>query len=84
MKELHKPPTRLNRPYAPSPRAIRQECEHIQATWSERERRKRSGRPPGATWLPPRVDLTDVTEAISEDFGSSLPPPGSTANDWDR
>ncbi len=84
MRELRKPPTRTSQPYAPSPRVIRQECEHIQATWSERERGKRAGRPPGTTWLPPRVDLADITEAISEDFGNSLPPPGSAANDWER
>ena len=84
MNELRKRTTRSNHPYAPSPRVIRQECEHIQATWSERERRKRSGRPPGTTWMPPRVDLAAITEAIDEDSGNSLPPPGASANDWER
>ncbi len=87
MNELRKRPTRharVNQPYAPSPGAIRQECEQIQAMWSERERRKRAGRPPGATWTPPRVDMSAVTEAICEDFGNGLPPHGASANDWDR
>lgn len=84
MRALSKPPTRTSQPYAPSPRAIRQECENIQATWSERERRKRAGRPPGSVWLPPRVDLAAITDAISEDLGNVLPPPGTAANDWDR
>ena len=44
------------------------EVEHIQAIWSERERRKRAGRPPGSTWLPPRVDLAAITDAISEEL----------------
>ncbi len=84
MNELRKPPARANQPYSPSPRAIREECEHIQTKWSERERRKRAGRPPGATWTPPRVDMSAVTEAIREDFGNALPPHGASANDWDR
>ncbi len=84
MRVLRKRPTRTNPPYAPSPRTISQECEHIQARWSERERRKRAGRPPGSTWMPPRVDLAAITDAICEDSGNSLPPPGASANDWDR
>ena len=84
MNELRKRPTRAHQPYAPSPKAIRQECEQIQAAWSERERRKRAGRPPGSLWTPPRVDMAAITEAIREDFGSALPPPGTSANEWDR
>ena len=84
MNELRRRPTRANQPYSPSPRAIREECEQIQAMWSERERRKRAGRPPGAIWTPPRVDMSAVTEAIYEDFGNALPPHWASANDWDR
>jgi hypothetical protein len=84
MNQLRKQSTRGNQPYAPSPGAIRQECEQIQAVWSERERRKRAGRSPGAMWTPPRVDMSAVTEAIREDFGNGLPPHGASANDWDR
>jgi hypothetical protein len=84
MNELRKRSTRTHQPYSPSPGAIRQECEQIQAMWSERERRKRAGRPPGAAWTPPRVDMSAVTEAIREDFGNGLPPQGASANDWDR
>jgi hypothetical protein len=84
MNELRKRPTRANQPFSPSPRAIREECEQIQARWSERERRKRAGRPPGTIWTPPRVDMSAVTEAIREDFGNALPPHGASANEWDR
>jgi hypothetical protein len=84
MNELRKRPTRTNQAYAPSPGAIREECEHIQAGWSERERRKRAGRASGSAWTPPRVDLAAVTEAMREEFGNSLPSPWASSNDWDR
>lgn len=84
MNELRKRPTRTNQAFAPSPGAIRAECEHIQASWSERERRKRAGRAPGATWTPPRVDVSAVTEAMREEFGNALPASWASANDWDR
>ncbi len=84
MHQTRKRVTRSNQPYAPSPRDIRRECERVQANWSERERRKRAGRAPGSMWMPPRVALSAIDEAIFEDNGNSLPPPGSVANDWDR
>lgn len=84
MKEPRKRPLRTFETYAPSPGAIREECEHIQATWTERERRKRAGRVTAAAWTPPRVDLAAVTEALREDVGNSPPSHWPSANDWDR
>jgi hypothetical protein len=42
--------------YLPTSREIREACERIQAGWSERERRKRSGQAEGRRWLPPLID----------------------------
>jgi hypothetical protein len=71
-------------PYEPSPSDIRRACEDIQAKWSERERKKRSGRPPDGWWLPPSVNLSNIDEAVREDLGNSLPANGSPAHEWDR
>lgn len=84
MNELRKRPARANHGYAPSPGAIREECEHIQSTWSERERRKRAGREPGAGWTPPHVEVSAVTEAARDEFGNSLSSQWAAASDWER
>jgi len=84
MKESRKRVLGTNESYAPSPSAIREECEHIQAAWSERERRKRAGRSTASGWIPPRVDLAAVTEAMREEAGSSPPSHWPAAHDWDR
>lgn len=41
--------------YAPTPQQIRDACEAIQATWSDRERRKRSWVNQPVNWMPPTV-----------------------------
>ena len=46
---------RSEKVYLPTSRDIQQACEKIQKGWTEKERRKRSGQPEGARWLPPLV-----------------------------
>jgi len=52
--------------FRPTPHEIRSACERIQQRWSDRERRKRAGRPKNEHWSPPLV-TTDwlATEASS-------------------
>jgi hypothetical protein len=59
-----------NKPYVPTVRDIRRECERIQATWSPRERDKRAGRTPLGSWEPPNIRLAIVSETGDEDEGS--------------
>jgi hypothetical protein len=72
------------KPYQPSPADIRRACEHIQATWSDRERAKRAGRLPlTSLWIPPSVDWTDLTDAANEDARNSRLSTGAPHSVWD-
>ncbi len=58
---------RSSKIFRPTPHEIRRACEKIQQRWSERERRKRSGRPKDEHWTPPLV----TSEWLSTDRNSS-------------
>lgn len=72
------------RPYEPSPRDIRRACDDIQESWSERERKKRSGRRSGTSgWMPPSVKMSSLTEAADDAYDSLTSPNGATAREFD-
>jgi hypothetical protein len=56
---------RENRVFLPTTHDIREACEKIQESWSERERRKRAGWIEGGHWLPPLVETESLLEDIS-------------------
>ena len=56
---------RESRVFLPTSHDIRQACEKIQETWSERERRKRAGWIEGGHWLPPLVETESLLDDIS-------------------
>jgi hypothetical protein len=56
-----------SRIYEPTPRDIRRECEYIQATWSLRERAKRTGNPRVSRWMPPTIRVSSIAEAVHDD-----------------
>ncbi len=60
------------RPYEPTAKDIRRECARIQATWSSRERDRRAGLVPQSTWVPPSVDWSSLTDAISDSQSEAL------------
>jgi len=51
---------RSEKVYLPTKHDIRQACEEIQQGWTDKERRKRSGRVEGRHWLPPLVESDSV------------------------
>ena len=53
--------------YEPTPGDIRRGCERIQATWSRRERAKRTGNPHDLRWMPPSICTSSITEAVHDD-----------------
>ena len=69
--------------YEPTPKDIRRACERIQATWSPRERAKRTGRPRKAWWTPPNIRVSSITEAICDERSDSPLCWGGPANDVD-
>lgn len=72
-------------PYQPSPRDIRRACESIQRTWTERERRKRSGLRTGPCgWMPPNVVLDSLTEAADEAVDGGSQTGSGFSRDTDR
>jgi hypothetical protein len=52
--------------YMPTPTDIQRTCQEIQATWSRRERMRRTVERRGARWDFPAVTLTDLLQAVSE------------------
>lgn len=84
MGEMWKPGTRSDQTYAPSPAVIRRECERIQGTWSERERRKRAGWPTGKSWTPPQIETSSIIDAVCDEFGSSLAAPWTSCDESRR
>jgi len=72
------------KPYQPSPTDIRQACERIQTTWSDREREKRAGRlPVASSWIPPSVDWAALTDAANEDLRNSYLSTGVSHSVWE-
>jgi hypothetical protein len=73
---------RAGGPYEPSQHDIREACEEIQATWSERERNKRAGSGRVDNWTPPQVPLAAVSDAINEETGNGLTLNSGAFGDW--
>ena len=85
MRDPDHGPGATARPYQPSPRDIRQACASIQKTWTERERRKRSGMRLGYSgWMPPSVVLDSLTDAADEASDSGSPVGGAFSRDAER
>ncbi len=57
--------------YEPTPKDIRRTCKQIQATWSRRERAKRTGRPRPAWWTPPIIRVSSIAEAVHDERSDS-------------
>ena len=57
--------------YKPSAEEIERACATIQATWSVRQRDKRAGRDRGTRWMPPRVEWSSISDAISDSQSES-------------
>ena len=57
--------------YLPTPEEIKQECERIRATWSDRERQRRAGASDRneavVAWSPPSFGPSELR--VSEDAG---------------
>ena len=56
---------RESRVFMPTSHDIREACERIQESWSERERRKRAGWTDGGHWLPPLVETDSLLYEVS-------------------
>ena len=76
------PKGRRAKPFEPSPKDIRRECERIQGTWSQRERDKRAGRLSTATWIPPTINSSLLTDAGQEDQGDLPTRNGGSNESW--
>ena len=72
------------RVFEPTPRDIRRACDAIQATWSPRERAKRSRMPHVPWWLPPTIRLSDLIEAMNGEQADGLPYLGTAGNEAER
>lgn len=54
--------------YQPTNDRIKQECEKIRQTWSEKETYKRAGGLPQERWTPPIVSIEELDTTPSSEF----------------
>ena len=70
--------------YKPTLKTIQRACQRIQATWSRRERVKRTAGPYATRWLPPTIRLSDLLEAFNEERADGRPYFGAAVNEAER